>query len=253
MLLANPSHPLARHLETIYVLQSPAYASIYPIGQGLVLAIGTATTGAPWAGAWLFVALMCGAITWMLIGLVPAGWAALGGLLAVVVLGPTHGWIDTLHGGALCALGGALLFGALARLWRAPSSLLGLVAGVGWGIVWLARPYESLVPLVFTWAILLARAMRERRWRAWAGTLVLLGVAQLGVGALTALHNRAVTGSFTTLPYVLGQRTYGVPQSPRGQPPVEVVGFSTPEQAAVYALQRQHQGGSRVTTASSCC
>ena len=131
--LANPSHPLARHLETIFVLQSPAYASTYPIGQGLVLAIGTVATGAPWAGAWLFVALMCGAITWMLFGLVPAGWAAIGGLLAAIVLGPTHGWIDTFHGGAFCAFGGALLFGALARLWKAPSSMLGLVAGRGLG------------------------------------------------------------------------------------------------------------------------
>ena len=211
--LANPPHPLARHLETIFVLQSPTYASKYPIGQGLVAAIGTVAMGAPWAGVWLFVALMCGAITWMLFGLVPAGWAAIGGLLAAIVLGPTHGWIDTFHGGAFCAFGGALLFGALARLWKAPSSMLGLTAGLGWGIIWLTRPYESLVPLVFTWAILLARAMRARRWRAWAGTLALLGIAQLGVGGLTALHNRAVTGSFTTLPYELHQRTTECPRA----------------------------------------
>ena len=38
--LANPPHPLWRHLDTIYVLQHPTYASIYPIGQGAILAAG---------------------------------------------------------------------------------------------------------------------------------------------------------------------------------------------------------------------
>lgn len=242
--LANPPHPLAPHLETIFVLQSPTYASTYPIGQGLVAAIGTVAMGAPWAGVWLFVALMCGAIAWMLFGLVPAGWAAIGGLLAAIVLGLPQGWIDMFHGGAFCAFGGALLFGALTRLWKAPSSMLGLTAGLGWGIIWLTRPYESLVPLVFTWAVLLARGMRAPRWRAWAGTLVLLGIAQLGVGGLTALHNRAVTGSFTTLPYELHQRIYGVPQSPRGWPPVEAAGLRTPEQADMYRLQRKTKADS---------
>jgi hypothetical protein len=238
--LANPPHPLAPHLETIYVLQSPTYASKYPIGQGLILAVGTIATGVPWAGVLLAAALMCGAISWMLFGHAPAGWAAIGGVLAAIVLSPTHGWIDTFWGGAFSAFGGALLFGALLRLWKGPSPLLGLTAGFGWGIVWLTRPYESLVPLVFTWAIVLARALQERRrWRAWGGTLALLGLAQLGVGGLTALHNRAVTGSFTMLPYVLSQRTYGVPQSLLGQPPIEAPAFKTPEQAAEYRSQRR--------------
>lgn len=239
--LANPPHPLAPHLETIYVLQHPAYVSIYPLGQGLILAVGTLITGMPWTGVLLGVALMGGAIAWMLFGVVPAGWAAIGGVLASVTLGVPHGWIDMFYGGALCAFGGALLFGALARLRDGPSAILGLTAGLGWGIVWLTRPYESLVPLVFTWVIVLIRARRERRWRTWAGTLALLGAAQLGVGGLTALHNLAVTGSFMTLPYVLNQRIYGVPQSPLGRPPVEATGLKTPEQAATYWTQRRNK------------
>lgn len=207
--LANPPHPLAPHLETFFVFQRPAYASRYPLGQGLTLAVGTLLTGVPWPGVWLSVALMCGGIAWMLFGAAPAGWAAIGGVLCAIVLGATHGWIDMLYGGAFCAFGGAVLFGSLLRLRRGPSALLGFAAGVGWSIVWLTRPYESLVPLLFTSAIVLCFVVQDWRKRSWAGTLALLAIAPLGAGGLTALHNRAVTGSFTTLPYVLYQRTHG--------------------------------------------
>src|SRR4051794_10044867 len=36
--LANPPHPLHQFFETFFVLQEPTYSSIFPIGQGLVLA-----------------------------------------------------------------------------------------------------------------------------------------------------------------------------------------------------------------------
>src|SRR5690349_7626142 len=38
--LANPAHPMGRFFETFFVLQQPTYSSIYPIGQGLAMAIG---------------------------------------------------------------------------------------------------------------------------------------------------------------------------------------------------------------------
>ena len=38
--LANPPHPLHQFFETHFVLQQPAYSSIYPIGSGLLLALG---------------------------------------------------------------------------------------------------------------------------------------------------------------------------------------------------------------------
>ena len=38
--LANAMHPLHQFFEAVFVLQQPTYASIYPLGQGLVLALG---------------------------------------------------------------------------------------------------------------------------------------------------------------------------------------------------------------------
>src|SRR5579864_4365724 len=37
--LANPTHPLHQFFETFFVLQQPTYSSIYPLGQGLFLAL----------------------------------------------------------------------------------------------------------------------------------------------------------------------------------------------------------------------
>ena len=77
--LANPPHPLHQFFETFFVLQTPTYASIYPIGQGLTLAIGRAIFGLPWAGVLLSTAAMCALCYWMLRGWTTPEWALLGG------------------------------------------------------------------------------------------------------------------------------------------------------------------------------
>src|ERR1035437_7320818 len=43
--LANPPQPLPQFFETFFVLQEPAYSSIYPVGQGLALALGWTVFG----------------------------------------------------------------------------------------------------------------------------------------------------------------------------------------------------------------
>jgi hypothetical protein len=168
--LANPPHPLWRQLETIYVLQQPTYSSIYPIGQGLILTAGKVLFSSPWAGVLLAVALMCGAIAWMLFGCLPPPWGATGGLLAALVYGMTPNWIDSYWGGAFCAFGGALFFGALCRLRRSPSPAMALLAGLGWSVVWFTRPFESLLPFLVAWGLIAALLIREpRQRRTWLG------------------------------------------------------------------------------------
>ena len=76
--LANPPHPLPQFFETFFVLQQPTYSSIYPIGQGLVLALGRAIFGHPWAGVVLSVAAFCSLCYWMLRAWTTPEWALAG-------------------------------------------------------------------------------------------------------------------------------------------------------------------------------
>ena len=64
--LANPPLPRPEFFETFFVLQRPTYSSIYPIGQGLALAIGWTLFGLPWAGVLLSTAAFCALCYWML-------------------------------------------------------------------------------------------------------------------------------------------------------------------------------------------
>src|SRR5579862_8898987 len=66
--LANPPNPMRQFFETTFVLQSPSYSSIYPLGQGLVLAFGQLFFGQPWVGVLLSMAALCALCYWMLRG-----------------------------------------------------------------------------------------------------------------------------------------------------------------------------------------
>ena len=224
--LTNPTPPLWIHFETFHEIMRPTYASMYPPCQGLILALGEVATGHPFAGVCLSVALLCGAICWMLQGWLPGRWALLGGLLAVMHFDVFSYWANSYWGGAMAGVGGALSLGALPRIKRKPRVIDACLMGFGIAILANSRPYEGLIfSLPVAFALLVWIASRERaRLRAVVLRVVLpLGLV-LGLTALaTGYYFWRVTGSPFRMPYQVDRETYAVApyflwQSPRPKP-----------------------------------
>jgi hypothetical protein len=224
--LANPPHPMWIHLETFHVIQQPTYASMYPPGQGLVLAFGQVTTGHPFVGVWLSVALLGAVLSWMLQGWLPPAWALLGGLLAGMHFGVFSYWANSYWGGAVAATGGALVLGALPRIKRSQRVGDALLMGLGAAVLANSRPFEGMIFCLPVAAALMVWVVRRPRppLRVVGGRVVApIGVVLSLAALATCYYFWRVTGSPIRMPYQVDRSTYAVApyfmwQSPRPEP-----------------------------------
>src|SRR6266403_1866378 len=211
--LANPTHPMWHHFETFQVNMVPTYVSKYYPAQGIFLAIGQVLFGHPFWGVLLSSALMCAAICWMLQGWMPPAWALLGGLLAVVRLGTFSYWANSYWGGAVAAIGGALVLGALPRIKEKQQIRDAVWMGIGLALLFNSRPYESLflaAPIAIALLIWLL-GIRSQRIRV----IVPLGIILTVTAGAMAFYFWKTTGQPFRPPYLVYERTYmSVPSFP---------------------------------------
>jgi hypothetical protein len=191
--LTNPAHPFWRFFESTYILQQPTYASRFPPAQALMMALGQVLFGHPWFGVWLSAGILAAALCWALQGWLSPGWALLGAFIGLDLCLFSY-WMNSYWGGAVTAIGGALVMGAWVRIARGNQWQYAWLLGVGAVVVVLARPFEGLLLVIPT---LIALAMANRTARVWL-PILLTGTA----GAFWfAYDNYRVTGHPLRLPY----------------------------------------------------
>jgi hypothetical protein len=206
--LTNPQHPLWIFFDTFHVIQHPTYASMYPPAQGMALAIGK-LLGHPWIGVLLSVAAMGMAFTWMLEAWVPPEWAFLGGILVWTRFGIFTYWINRYWGGAVAAIGAALVLGAVPRIWDHQRRRDAIVFGLGAAILAVSRPLEGAIFLIPFGAALLWWALRlEVRARGAAMRRIILPIAAILAcsAGFIAYYNWRVTGNPVVFPHFIEGR-----------------------------------------------
>jgi hypothetical protein len=216
--LTNPTPAMWTHFESIHITMVPTYMSMYFPGQGLIMAAGKVLLGNPWYGVLIVSALMCAALCWMLQAWLPANWALLGGLMAVIRLGVFSCWTNTYHAaGGLAALGGALVLGGLPRFTKTGKMRYALLISLGASILALTRAYEGLLlclPAAFVIGRWLFKKGKDSEHRPSLGVLARKSVLPLAVliAAVSWLgyYDYRAFGKATTLPYTIDRNTYAI-------------------------------------------
>lgn len=211
--LANPVPDVWQPFQSFHILVEPTYASKYPLGLGLFVALGWAVLGTPIAGCWLAAGLCAASMTWMLGGVTSRRWGVVGGLLVACHPAMQVAWSQTLISGWLTAAGAALLLGGVFRLRRRFQSTAALAGGVGIGLLALTRPFEGLVATLLSSLLLLVlwhgwtlqrKLAIVGRSVPWAGLPI--AIALLAIG----MQNYAITGRLDRMSYQLHEQQYGV-------------------------------------------
>jgi hypothetical protein len=234
--LTNPPHPMWVFFDTMHVNQLPTYMSKYPPAQGAVLALGQ-LLGSPWLGVVLSVAVMCAVVLWMMQGWLPPRWALLGGVLVLFRFGIFSYWINSYWGGAVAAIGGGLVVGAMPRIMRFHRTRDALLLALGALILGNSRPLEGFILLGTVMVVLAAWFFSEKSPPRHLLLLrVILPICALGfLGAMCiGYYNWRGTGHPTLLPYSVNESTYLSTPSLAWEKLRAPIHYSNPEFDAFY-------------------
>ncbi len=207
--LTNPSPPITRFFESPHILVRPTYASKYPPGQALWLALGQKVFGAPFAGIILegFAMIFCFGL--MFCAWVSPGWAIVFSFVTALCFQWPMPWTNSFMGGCVAATGAALLLFATGFFRNSSGARAAGIAGGVFAIallfLFMSRPYEGGVLVLGVAGSMLLRFRPWKRFLPFA-----LSALPLLLGGLwwTMDYNRAVTGSAFELPYMLHERMY---------------------------------------------
>ena len=195
--------------ESVYVILSPTYASMYPVLRSFPVFIGLGLGFGAWPGVLLSMVALTVAVYWMVREWINSRYAVIAGFIVIIRYGLFSFWVNSYWGGALTALGGVLLLGGFKAVRSRPNILNGAVVGLGVVFLMTTRPYEGMFYAVPFGAALVLQFIRsstpERRSLIPAGlTAVMLVAAGFG---LTLTDNKAVTGDWKVAPYLHYRQT----------------------------------------------
>ena len=204
------THPHWKHFESFHVIHQPRYASKYPPGQGMILALGI-WLGHPIIGSCVATAFALAATMWMLTGWIDKSHQAFAALLVATHPGIQVIWGQTYWSGCLAMAGSAMLLGSLFKLTSAANYKYSLTAGAGTSLLMISRPFEGLVLTIAVGLVIAYRFMYKREWSLYSlsNRVLLPGLAVTIVSfGLVLAYNQSITGEATTFPYQVHEDEY---------------------------------------------
>jgi hypothetical protein len=153
----------------------------------------------------------------MLQGLVPPMWALLGASLAMFRFATFSYWANSFSGGAVAAIGGALVIGALLRIKRQRVSDA-VIMGIGLAILANTRPYEGIFfsfPVATSMLAWLSHKRGRELRQAALRVALPLALVLVVAGSAMSFYFWRTTGSLFRTPYSVNVSAYNpVPYFP---------------------------------------
>lgn len=208
--LTNPPHEFSNDsLAEIHVLPEPSRMMKYQPAMAGFMALGIALFGHAHWGVVLLTALAIAASYWSMRGWSGKITSTYIALLLLFMLRVPHYFIDSYWGGAHVILGSFLIIGSYPRI--VGKKQYGYIWAylLGASVLLLSRPYEGLILIlsfficaVFTIWKKFSAEETLKILRKTSLPIILIGIITL---AFQLYYNKAITGSYTTLPYSLYQ------------------------------------------------